>query len=920
MWRALRTLSRICTGPTPGPGEIVEACGVIREALSAEDAYVIRAGDPAFVRIGCPCDTDDYEIKQKGYYLVWRSAASNPEYTAGLFNVEDGRVSAGRAIREDEPTTHVGAILPGDESNSELLIIRGPWRQGLSAEQVAFVEAARPIMAYLVSNVLDAERQARQRAELESLANVSKAFNEAHETDDVLVALATALAKASSTDWVTITVFSDACDAVVDRAMNRARYSSTRIAEQYREGQRRDSPAEIEFGIDMTANDRCVLVPDVFDPTLPDWPEVAPIRDAIPGLQEYWKRAHVLSVAMLPMVFQRKALGFLAFSSSKSRAFDAEEVAFLQALAAQAATVIKGLRLYQELQASQEEVHKREEWFRSLVQNTSDLITVIKPDTTIVYQSPAITTVLGYEADAAVGQKLLDVIHHDDQGPFLAALTELMTKPGAPVVGQGRVRHRDGAWRHLEFTGTDQRANAAINGLVMNVRDITERKLMEEQLRHQALHDPLTNLANRTRFNDRLEHTLLRSTRTKTQVAVLFMDLDNFKAVNDSLGHTAGDLLLTRVAERVQACLREIDTVARLGGDEFAILLEDIESTDDAVQVTERVFETLRQSFHLEGKDLLVRASVGIAVSYAGAKNAEALVRDADTAMYVAKSRGKGRYEIFEESMQVSMMERLELLADLQQAVERREFVLEYQPIFLIETGALYGVEALVRWSHPKRGTIAPGEFISLAEESGAILGLGQWVLEEACRQSVAWQQAYPERTGWTISVNVSVKQLQHPDFVQDVERTLTESGLAPERLILEITESVMMQDAPAMMERLRALKATGVRLAIDDFGTGYSSLSYLREFPFDLLKIDKAFIDDVAMITDRKDLTSAIIELGKTLKLELVAEGIEDSDQLERLTTLECDLGQGFFFAKPLSAEAVGELLAAEAGDVRAA
>jgi EAL domain-containing protein (putative c-di-GMP-specific phosphodiesterase class I) len=264
--------------------------------------------------------------------------------------------------------------------------------------------------------------------------------------------------------------------------------------------------------------------------------------------------------------------------------------------------------------------------------------------------------------------------------------------------------------------------------------------------------------------------------------------------------------------------------------------------------------------------------------------------------------------------MQVSMMERLELLADLQQAVERREFVLEYQPIFLIETGALYGVEALVRWSHPKRGTIAPGEFISLAEESGAILGLGQWVLEEACRQSVAWQQAYPERTGWTISVNVSVKQLQHPDFVQDVERTLTESGLAPERLILEITESVMMQDAPAMMERLRALKATGVRLAIDDFGTGYSSLSYLREFPFDLLKIDKAFIDDVAMITDRKDLTSAIIELGKTLKLELVAEGIEDSDQLERLTTLECDLGQGFFFAKPLSAEAVGELLAAEA------
>jgi EAL domain-containing protein (putative c-di-GMP-specific phosphodiesterase class I) len=288
--------------------------------------------------------------------------------------------------------------------------------------------------------------------------------------------------------------------------------------------------------------------------------------------------------------------------------------------------------------------------------------------------------------------------------------------------------------------------------------------------------------------------------------------------------------------------------------------------------------------------------------------------------MYVAKSRGKGRYELFDQSMQVSMMERLELLADLQKAVERREFVLQYQPIFLMESGDLYGVEALVRWEHPRRGLIPPGEFISLAEESGAIIGLGNWILGEACRQGAAWREAFPEKSGWTISVNVSVKQLQHPRFVDDVRAALEATGLEPDRLILEITESVMMQDVSAMMERLRALKEVGVRLAIDDFGTGYSSLSYLREFPFDLLKIDKAFIDDVAEVAGQKDLTRAIIELGKTLHLALVAEGIEHSDQVDKLNALDCDLGQGFFFAEPLDAEGVDRLLAGDSPATRAA
>jgi diguanylate cyclase (GGDEF)-like protein len=391
------------------------------------------------------------------------------------------------------------------------------------------------------------------------------------------------------------------------------------------------------------------------------------------------------------------------------------------------------------------------------------------------------------------------------------------------------------------------------------------------------------------------------------------MDLDNFKGVNDSLGHSAGDRLLTQVAERVQGCLRAVDTVARLGGDEFAILLEDVGARDEAIEITTRIFDALKPKFDLDGKDLLVRASIGIAISdpVRHGLSGEALLRDADTAMYVAKAHGKGRCEVFEESMQVAMIERLELLADLQRAVECHEFVLRYQPVILLATGQLFGVEALVRWQHPRRGLIQPVDFISLAEDSGAILPLGAWILQEACRQAAAWERAFPDSGEWTLSVNISAKQLQHPGYVAEVERILAETQLPPHRLILEITESVMMQDVTLMMTRLTDLKALGVRLAIDDFGTGYSSLSYLRQFPFDLLKIDKSFIDDVTAVPQQKELTRAIIELGKTLELELVAEGIENPDQLSRLQSLDCQFGQGYYFAQPLEPEAVTDLLA---------
>jgi diguanylate cyclase (GGDEF)-like protein/PAS domain S-box-containing protein len=771
---------------------------------------------------------------------------------------------------------------------------------------------ARALLAGLVSSVLDEQRRQRQREQLASLANVSSAFADANETEDVLPALATALANASGIDWVILQVYNEACDAVIDQAMNVARHSQTQTATSYRD--RAATPTDLRIGVELTRTNGTVLLPDVFAPDLLETtPNIDLIADDLPSLQRFWQRAHILSMSLFPITFQGKAIGYASFSSSTAHRFDDDEVNFISALVTQASTAIHGLRLYDELRRSREELRQSEERFRGLVQHASDLITVIDADTTIRYQSPAIAHVLGHEPADVVGRRLTDLIHIDDVTRTIAVLQSAMANNSGRTVAETRIRNRNGTWRDMEFIGTDQRADPAIAGFVLNMRDVTERKSLEQQLRHQALHDPLTKLANRTRFADRLEHALMRAQRSLSKVAILFMDLDNFKGVNDSLGHTAGDHLLTEVAERVQRCLRPGDTVARLGGDEFAILLDEVESEADARAVADRIFAALDAPFELDGKEIIVRASIGIAIGGAGGTDTDAdtLLRDADVAMYVAKSHGKGCYEVFERSMQVSMMERLELLADLQRAVERDEFLLNYQPMIELENGRLYGVEALVRWQHPRKGLIQPGDFISIAEDSGSILGLGKWVLEHACKQAMEWRTSFPESAGWTLSVNVSARQLQHPGFVTEVEEVLADTGFPAGELILEITESVMMQDARLMMTRLQALKDLGVRLAIDDFGTGYSSLSYLRQFPFDLLKIDKSFIDDVGAGPEQKELTRAIIELGKTLDLELVAEGIERNEQLSRLKLLDCGVGQGFFFAEPMDGAAVEQLLA---------
>ncbi|HVL88877.1 MAG TPA: EAL domain-containing protein [Actinomycetota bacterium] len=444
-------------------------------------------------------------------------------------------------------------------------------------------------------------------------------------------------------------------------------------------------------------------------------------------------------------------------------------------------------------------------------------------------------------------------------------------------------------------------------------KSLAEVTRLKEELRHQAYHDPLTSLANRSLFLDRLRHALARRRTAHREVAVIFVDLDDFKTVNDSLGHAAGDQLLCGVADRLRGICRPADTVARLGGDEFAILLE--ESTPvETIAVAERLIDELETPFELAHKEIYVRASVGIA-SHGHAGDAESLMRNADAAMYQAKSHGKGRFELYDPSMQKAALNRLEMKGRLQRAVERDEIEIFYQPTIALATGNIHGAEALVRWRQPGSRRLTPVEFIPLAEETGLINVVGRHVLEQACLRMREWTERYPVLGPLKIAVNISARQLQQPDLVEIVGEAVSAAGLSPSQLVLEITESVLLQDTDATIRLLQELKALNVQLAIDDFGTGYSSLSYLQRLPMDIIKIDKSFVHGVGGSAEDEALTRAIVKLAQTFRLKVVAEGIERQEQMDRLRQMRCHLGQGYLFSPPVPAQRFEELLGAAVG-----
>jgi diguanylate cyclase (GGDEF)-like protein/PAS domain S-box-containing protein len=479
--------------------------------------------------------------------------------------------------------------------------------------------------------------------------------------------------------------------------------------------------------------------------------------------------------------------------------------------------------------------------------------------------------------------------------------------------------------RVFERSSRPQCLESAIVGRVWCIRDVTERMRLERELAHQAFHDPLTGLPNRARFAQRAAAALHAAGEKPERVAIIVLDLDGFKAINDTFGHGAGDELLAVVARRLLNATRGCDTVARLGGDEFAILVENVRLDEDLVVIAKRILDSLEAPFVIGHAAAGVGVTIGIArgrtTASASAKAAagepeagnehlhphESLFRNADLAMYEAKSRGKGRFVLFEPSLHLAAMARLALESSLQTALERNEFFLEYQPIVELRDQRLVGVEALIRWRHRERGVIPPLKFIDVAEETGLIVPIGRWVLNEACRQAAEWVAALDTDQSFSVTVNVSGRQLRDEDFVHDVQQALHSAHLSPTRLILELTESTVIDQPEAILERLNELKRIGVRLAVDDFGTGYSALSYLQRFPIDVLKIDKSFIAHIDQGGSHAALASAIIALGSALSLRTIAEGVESRDQELALRGMGCELGQGYLFSKPQNARDIG-------------
>jgi diguanylate cyclase (GGDEF)-like protein/PAS domain S-box-containing protein len=555
------------------------------------------------------------------------------------------------------------------------------------------------------------------------------------------------------------------------------------------------------------------------------------------------------------------------------------------------------------------ELHARQEM---LLRNISDLIVVVDEAGVVRYQSPSVERALGYEPGELLGSNVENLLVAAESAPLLALVEGL--EPGGMTHLECQVRQRDGRLLAVDVVATNvDGADADEGGLVLTMHDVSRWKSLQEQLTRQAFHDPLTALPNRALYIDRLDHALGRQQRHAKGIAVLFLDLDDFKTVNDSLGHGAGDRLIEDVAQRLLRSIRPGDTAARLGGDEFALLLEDVDE-GQAAAVATRVLGEFEQPFDLGDRSLLVGASIGIALSSDDLLTSSDLLRAADTAMYVAKDAGKGQYRTFEPSMHRASTERLRLGADLRGAVERGELVVHYQPIVDLPGGDVAAMEALVRWQHPERGLLPPGEFIPQAERSGLIVPIGAFVVHEACRQARAWQLARPERPVG-VSVNVSGVQLQHAGFVGSVSLALEEVGLNPQLLTLEITESVMAIDDEAVGRRLAQLKAIGVRIAIDDFGTGYSSLGSIGRFPIDIVKIDRSFIWALGDGQQQVTLARSIIRLAHNLKLSTVAEGVETEEQSRKLVAAGCDQAQGFLFSRPLDARQANTFLLGHTG-----
>lgn len=641
------------------------------------------------------------------------------------------------------------------------------------------------------------------------------------------------------------------------------------------------------------------LVTDMFWPALLAWAAQAEIIASLRKTKQSSSRVWARIADLAPVLALFLSLSILLYQQIDMLALSRGVMTLVVA-------AVAGLVIARQALSAREFAHMRaglatrsaESKFAALLRNSADVIAIVDAGWRLRFLTPSAERVFGDPVETLIGRAMADLVVPDDVARIRELPAALHT-PGSTQTLELRVRRNDERACVIEMVVTNLVDAPTVGGWVLNIRDVTDRKALEEQLKRLAFHDPLTLLANRALFRNRVEHALDAAKRYHRPLAVIFVDLDNFKKINDSLGHGVGDRVLRTSAQRLVKCTRSCDTVARLGGDEFAVLLEDAVAETLVLEIAGRIVEALQQPFTFGGSDLRVAASVGVTFAVEG-EGVEEMLRNADVAMYHAKGQGKGRYAVFQPQMHKAVRERLRIEADLSRAIARDEFRLHYQPVIDLKSGYLIGVEALVRWKHPERGLVSPQEFIGVAEDTGQVLGLGRWVLRQACQEVREWQRRVARGNELRVAVNVSARQLQSSDLVAEVTHALTESGLNPGSLVIEMTESVVMQNTELTLLKLQRLKALGVRIAIDDFGTGYSSLSYLHRFPIDILKIDRSFVQRLGEEHDGAELARAIITLGDALDLEVVAEGIETEEQQRELLDLGCVAGQGFYYSRP--------------------
>jgi diguanylate cyclase (GGDEF)-like protein/PAS domain S-box-containing protein len=611
------------------------------------------------------------------------------------------------------------------------------------------------------------------------------------------------------------------------------------------------------------------------------------------------------SLSVTPLRYNSQDRGMLVVDSDTPLTLDQHGA--LATLAAQVALAVESAHLGEDLRQ-----REGEERFRGILQNTSDIVVIVDPHGEITYGTPSLARSLGRNDDEVLGHKLAEFLLEDDAARAVALFTEfgVRTRP-VEAIADWHLRHRDGSLMAFEVLSNNLLGDAAVGGIVLTMRDVSDRRALEVELKHQAFHDSLTGLSNRALFRDRAEHALARVSHLGTNVAMLMLDLDDFKIVNDTRGHAAGDELLQQVAARLQNTLRPGVTVSRFGGDEFAILVEDLTEISEASTFAERVLDLFSTPFAVHGEEVAVHASVGLVVTV-GVRDSfdmNELMRCADIALYAAKDRGKGQVVLYHQDLNTRMLERLKQRSDLERAIGAGEFVLHYQPIVVIDTGSIVGYEALIRWQHPTRGLVSPLEFIPLAEDTGLIVDIGRWVIDRACAQMHTWAEAGLPRL--RMSVNVSARQLHESTFVEDVRAAVRRHNVPNGHLVLELTESLFALDLPDVSVQLSALREMGIKIAMDDFGTGYSSLAYIRKFELDILKIDKSFVDGLGVSnSDDASLVKAIISLATSLQLEVVAEGIERADQRDELQSMGCRLGQGYFYSRPVDCDAIAAML----------